>query len=165
MNPGLVEMFEYNRWANDQLIDACRAVSDEILDSQVPGVSGTVKSLLTHLVGGQQSQVLRSKGRQHEGELGRHSPFPGFDELARIADDTSLELVEIARALKGDETAVLAWQGKKFEFPVRFFLVHAAEHSVEHRTEIKVALSAFGFETPDLDGWAYAQARGYGAEV
>ena len=50
-------------------------------------------------------------------------------------------------------------------FPVRFFLAHAITHAVEHRTEIKVALGAQGFETPDLDGWAYAAARGYGEDA
>jgi hypothetical protein len=28
-----------------------------------------------------------------------------------------------------------------------------------------VALAQMGIETPDLDGWSYASAMGYGAEV
>jgi uncharacterized damage-inducible protein DinB len=48
---------------------------------------------------------------------------------------------------------------------VSFFLTHALEHGVEHRTEIKVALSQLGVATPDLDGWAYATAMGCGRVV
>lgn len=54
---------------------------------------------------------------------------------------------------------------KVFGFPKSFFLAHAAEHGVEHRTEIKLALAQLGIETPDLDGWPYSAAAGYGREV
>jgi hypothetical protein len=55
--------------------------------------------------------------------------------------------------------------GKVYRIPKSFFLVHALEHGVEHRTEIKVDLGAIGITTPDLDGWAYAAAAGIGREV
>ena len=50
-------------------------------------------------------------------------------------------------------------------YPRSFFLVHAAEHGVEHRTEIKMALAQMGVETPDLDGWYYCGAAGHGQPV
>lgn len=66
MNKGLVEMFRYNAWANRELYEACRALTDAQLDAQVPGVSGSIRQLLMHIAGGQQTCVLRTKGRQHE---------------------------------------------------------------------------------------------------
>ncbi|MEO8540214.1 MAG: DinB family protein [bacterium] len=165
MNEALVEMFEYNGWATATLVDACRHAPGTLLDRELPGISGSVRSVLLHLVGGQQTQALRTQGRQHEGELTRSSLFPGFDELLRQAEQSGTVLIEIARRLEGNERVVIPWQGKGFEFPVRFFLTHALEHGVEHRTEIKVALGQMGFATPDLDGWNFAAARGYGTEV
>jgi uncharacterized damage-inducible protein DinB len=165
MNEGLVEMFEYNRWATNTLIEACRGLGDAVLDRPQPAISGTVREVLLHMVGGQQTFVLRTKGRQHEGELNRRAAWPGWDELQRLADETSAQLIEVARGLQGNETADLTWMGKTHRHLVRFLLVHAMEHSAEHRTEIKVALAYVGIETPDLDGWAYAEARGYGDEV
>ena len=162
-NEGLVELFEYNNWANRTLLDACRAAPDDLLDQQMPGISGTVRSLLTHLVGGQQTFALRTKGRQHEGEWGRRSEFPGFDELLRVADQTGAELLAAASGLQpGAKVTLPPYQGQVRAFPLRFFLAHAIGHGTEHRTEIKVALGAQGFDTPDLDGWAYAYARNYG---
>src|SRR6266850_788509 len=64
-----------------------------------------------------------------------------------------------------DEIVALPYQGKTYEYPKSFFLLHAIEHGVEHRTEIKVTLALIGIETPDLDGWFYAPAAGYGREV
>jgi uncharacterized damage-inducible protein DinB len=52
-----------------------------------------------------------------------------------------------------------------YRYPKRFFLVHALEHGVEHRTEVKVALGYIGVETPDLDGWPYSAAAEYGRVV
>ncbi len=162
MNPALVGIFRYNRWANLTLIDACCDLSDEQLDSKLAAASGTLRELLLHIVGGQQTCVLRTMGRQHEGELTRYSPWPGFESLRDIAVRSSDDLISIAESLDADADVELAWRGTSYRFPKSFFLVHAAEHSVEHRTELKLSLAAVGVETPDLDGWAYAAAMGYG---
>jgi uncharacterized damage-inducible protein DinB len=165
MNQPLAAMFRYNKWATLTLIEACRSLTDEQLDAQIAGVSGSVRSLLTHVVGGQQSQVLRTKGRQHEGELTWSSDWPGFGALLAIAGSTGEELIAIAENLDGDIDVDLPYMGKVHRIPESFFLVHAMEHGVEHRTEIKVALGHLGVATPDLDGWAYAAAAGIGREA
>jgi len=165
VNQPLAEVFRYNRWATLRLIEACRSLSDEQLDTRVRGASGTVRELLLHVVGGQQTFVLRTMGRQHEGELNRASRWPGFDVLLDVAERSSDQLVEIAAELVEDSEVSLPYLGRVFAFPQSFFLVHAAEHGVEHRTEIKLALAQLGIETPDLDGWPYGDAAGYGREV
>ena len=165
MSLGLAEMLRYNRWANLALLEACRGLTDEQLDARVGGIGAPVRELLQHIVGGQQTFVLRTKGRQNEGEIGRGSPWPGFDELISIATQTSDELVSIAESLDEAASVDLPWQGKRFRFPVRFFLAHAVAHGVEHRTEVKVALAQLGVETPDLDAWQYAAAMRYGMEA
>lgn len=165
MNRALAEMFEYNEWANRELFEACRPLTDEQLDAHVPGVSGSVRELLMHIAGAQQTFVLRTKGRQHEGELSRSSEWPGIDAVIDIVSRTSAELVAIARGLDENEDVDLPYEGETYRFPKRFFLVHAMEHSAEHRTEVKVALGHIGVSTPDLDGWLYAAAKGYGATV
>jgi uncharacterized damage-inducible protein DinB len=165
MNDGLVETFRYNAWANRELFTACRSLSDAQLDRRVTGVSGSVRELLLHIVGAQQTFILRTKGRQHEGELDRQSAWPGIETLLELATTTSEELITFAEQVQGDEEVDLPFQGKTYRFPQRFFLTHALAHSCEHRTEVKVALAHSGVETPDLDGWSYATAVGYGREV
>ena len=164
MNRDLAEMFRYNAWANRELFNACRSLTDEQLDLRIQGISGSVRELLMHIAGGQQTFILRTKGRQHEGELGRKSAWPGIETVIHIAESTSDELIAIAEQLKDGEEVDLAYQGKTYHYPGRFFLAHAMEHSTEHRTEVKVALAQIGIETPDLDGWYYSQFAGYGQE-
>jgi len=70
MNKGLAEMFRYNAWANRALFEACRSLTEAQLDAHIRGISGSVRDLLMHIAGGQQTFVLRTKGRQHEGGWG-----------------------------------------------------------------------------------------------
>ena len=165
MADGLVEMLDYNRWATATLLEHCRHVPNDLLDARLVGFSGTGRELVLHLVGGQQTFVLRTQARQHEGELNRDSAWPGWDEVLRIATETSDALVEIAASLDGSQEVDLPYIGQRFRYPARFFLVHAVAHGAEHRTEIKLQLGQLGVETPDLDGWGYAEAQGYGAET
>jgi uncharacterized damage-inducible protein DinB len=165
MNHPLAAIVRYNKWANLTLIDACRTLTDEHLDARVAGRSGSVRTLLMHIVGGQQTLVLRTQGRQHEGELNRGSTWPGFDALLDIATRSSDDLIAVAEALDVDGDVDLPYLGKVYRYPTSFFLLHAVEHGIEHRTEIKVILEQLGVATPDLDGWAYANAAGLGAEV
>lgn len=165
MNRGLAEMFRYNAWANRELFEACRSLTEEQLDTQIRGISGSVRELLMHIAGGQQTFVLRTKGRQHEGELGRQSDWPGIETVIHIAASTSDELIAIAEQLEDNEEVGLPYQGKTYRYPKHFFLVHAMQHSTEHRTEVKMALAHMGIETPDLDGWRYSQSAGYGQEI
>jgi uncharacterized damage-inducible protein DinB len=162
MNAPLAHILQYNKWATLTLIDACAPLSDDQLDTRFDLASGSVRELLVHIVGGQQTFALRTMGRQHEGELNRHSAWPGLDTLRRLAVESSDELIAIAEALDEDTDVDLPWQGKSFRYPKSFFLVHAIEHGIEHRTEIKLALASIGITTPDLDAWNFATARGYG---
>lgn len=162
MNSPLAEMLRYNKWATLTLLEACQTLGDGQLDARAPGTSGSVRELLTHIVGGQQTFALRTKGRQHEGELSRRSAWPGFETLIELATRSGDELIAVAEGLDVDREVDLPYMGKVFRFPVSFFLVHAVEHGVEHRTEVKAALVQLAVETPDLDGWSYAGAAGYG---
>jgi uncharacterized damage-inducible protein DinB len=165
MDDGIVEALEYNRWATATLIDASRSRPDAVLDTRLPGFSGTCRELFAHVVGGQQTFVLRTMGRQHEGELNRDSAWPGWDELTRIANESSAALIAAARRLPADANVELPYGRRRYRYPVRFLLVHAVEHGIEHRTEIKLQLAQQGVDTPDLDGWPFAESRGYGDEV
>ena len=121
MSAPLAHLFRYNRWANLLLIDACGELTDEQLDARGSGTSGSIRELLIHVMGGQQTFILRTQG--------------------------------------------LPWRGKVYRYPMSFFLLHALEHGVEHRTEIKVTMAGLGVKRPDLDAWPYSEAAGYGKEI
>jgi uncharacterized damage-inducible protein DinB len=165
MSKALADCLRYNRWANLILIDACRGLTAEQLDTRATHSSRSVRELLSHIVGSELTFVLRTKGRQHEGESRHVDGWPGFEVLRDVAGSSGDDLITIAAGLDEDELVALPHRGKAYEYPKSFFLLHAIEHGVEHRTEIKVALALIGIETPDLDGWFYAPEAGYGREI
>jgi uncharacterized damage-inducible protein DinB len=165
MSKALADLLRYNRWANLSLIDACRGLSAEQLDARTRQSARSVRDLLSHIVGSELTFALRTKGRQNEGESRQVDTWPGFAVLREVAASSGDALVAIASGLDEDELVRLPYQGTTYEYPKSFFLLHAIEHGVEHRTEIKATLALVGVETPDLDGWSYAAAAGYGREV
>lgn len=165
MSTPLREILAYNRWANLTLFEACRSLRNDELETHAQGTTGSVRELLMHIAGGQQTFVLRVDGRQHEGELSRRSAWPGIEKLIEIVAQTSDELIAIDQKLDTESEVDLPFMGKVYRFPKRFFLVHAVAHAAEHRAEVLVALRSTGIETPDLDGWQYASSAGYGSEV
>ena len=120
---------------------------------------------LVPIVGSELTFALRTKGRQHEGESRHVDTWPGFEVLREVAVSSGDDLIAIATGLDEDELVALPYQGKTYEYPKSFFLLHAIEHGIEHRTEIKVTLALIGIETPDLDGWFFAPVAGYGREI
>ena len=166
MSDALADCLRYDRWASLALVDGCRGLTEDQLGLRATPSSRSVAELFQHLAGSELTFVLRTKGRQHEGES-RHleGAWPGFDAVRDVLASTGDELIAIAASLDEDELVVLPYQGKRFEYPKGFFLLHAFQHGVEHRTEIKVTLALNGIDTPDLDGWCYSEAAGYGREV
>ena len=165
MTKALADCLRYNRWANLILIDACRGLTAEQLDTRPKHSSRSARDLLSHIVGSELTFVLRTKSRQNEGESRHVDAWPGFEVLREVAASSGEDLIAIAADLDEDELVALPYQGKTFEYPKSFFLLHAIEHGVEHRTEIKVTLALIGIETPDLDAWFYAPGAGYGREI
>jgi uncharacterized damage-inducible protein DinB len=149
------EMLRYNTWANRTLFEACRALTDEQLDTHAAGTSASVRDLLTHIAAGQQTIARRAAG----GQQPSWRPWPGFDALFDLIDASDSELMAIAAGLDED-AAVDVSPGEAYPFPTSFFLVLAMAHRVEHRTEIKIALESIGVRTPVLDSWSCGAAAG-----
>jgi uncharacterized damage-inducible protein DinB len=163
-NAPLARMFEYNLWANDRVIDACRELKDEQLDAAGENAFGSIRSTLLHLIYGQYSFVARLGGRAQDARS-FSPPWPGFEALAAVAAETGEALRAAAAALIEDADVVLAYQAKSYRYHKSFFLTHALAHGTEHRTQVGVMLAQLGHTQPNLDGWEFAAAAGLGVEV
>jgi len=151
----LVKLFEHNNWANDQIIRACSALSDEQLDAEPRSATkGSIRQTLTHLVSSQQGYLslltlpvdARSKVRPVFAELQESARISGEGLLALARDEPTKP--QKARLQTTDGYFVEPW----------VVMVQAINHATEHREQINSMLSAFGITPPDLDGWAYGEA-------
>ena len=154
----LVRLFEHNNWANDRIIQACSALSDEQLDAEPKSATkGSIRRTLLHLVSAQRGYL-------------RLLTLPVEERRAPLTDLTFAELPasasasgEALLALAGDE-ARLSMMGRREETEGWFvepwvLMVQIINHATEHREQIKSMLTFRGVTPPSIDGWDYGETR------
>src|SRR4029077_15575162 len=95
MSKALADCLRYDRWANLTLVEACRGLTEEQLDTRASQSSRSVRELLSHIVGSELTFALRTKGRQHEGESRHVDTWPGFEVLREVAASSGDDLIAI----------------------------------------------------------------------
>ena len=148
----LAAMFEHNRWANEQLLEACRDLMPEQLETTVDGTYGTLGETLAHLVSGETFYVELLTDWSPAEHWRRADPFPGIDRLLARSRDTGARLLAAAQALAPNEP-IERDPGELI--PASVILVQAIDHGREHRTHAATILTQLGIEPPVIDGWQF----------
>lgn len=151
----LVKLFEHNNWANQKIIQACSALSNEQLDAEPHSVTkGSIRRTLLHLGSSQQS-YLRTLTLPLEERL--DTPTVAFAELQESASKSGDGLLALAR---GDQKPLKHQLQTRDGYLVESWvlMVQIINHATEHREQINSMMSALGVTPPDLDGWAYGEA-------
>ncbi|MEJ2266966.1 MAG: DinB family protein [Anaerolineales bacterium] len=167
----LEKLFEHNNWANDQIIQACYALSDEQLDAEphsatrgsirvtlthlVPhsATRGSIRVTLTHLVSSQRGYLALLTLPVEE----RPRVRPAFAELQESARLSGEGLLALARdwSTKPPQAQLQTTNGYLVEPWV--VMLQVINHATEHREQIKSMLTALGVTPPDMDGWSYGE--------
>jgi uncharacterized damage-inducible protein DinB len=152
----LEKLLEHNNWANDQIIQACLALSAGQLDAEPESATqGSIRSTLVHMVTAQRGYLrlltLPVEARREK------LPAPSFDELRDSARASGEALLALAR-----DEASLAKMSRRQETEGWFvepwvLLVQIIDHATEHREQIKSMLTALGVTPPSIDGWDYGE--------
>jgi uncharacterized damage-inducible protein DinB len=150
----LVKLFEHNNWANQKIIEACYALSDEQLDTEPHSVTkGNIRETLSHLVTSQRGYLALLTLA-----LAERPTFPlEFSELresARMSGEGLLALAEGEQ--KPFEARLKTRDG--FHTEPWVVMLQVINHATEHREQIKSMLSALGVTPPDIDGWDYGES-------
>jgi uncharacterized damage-inducible protein DinB len=157
----LVKLFEHNNWANNQIIQACSALSDEQLDAEPQSATkGSIRRTLVHLVTSQRGYLalltLPAPSGRKPIEARPDVPL-AFAELQEAASLSGEGLLSLARdeSSKPLKTRLQTKDGYWVEPWV--VMVQTINHATEHREQIKSMLSALGVTPPDIDGWDYGE--------
>jgi uncharacterized damage-inducible protein DinB len=150
----LVKIFEHNNWANQKIIQACYALSEEQLDAEPHSVTkGTIRRTLVHLVSSQYG-YLRTLTLPLEERL--DSPTVAFTELEESAKMSGEALLALARGERKPLTSQLQTRDG-YNVEPWVLMVQIINHATEHREQIKSMLSALEVTPPDIDGWDYGE--------
>lgn len=151
----LSKLFEHNNWANQQLIQACAALTDAQLDAAPQSVTkGTIRRTLFHLVDAQR-YYLALLTRPVDARSDPPLAFAELAESARVSGEALLALVKDPSdpRLKGP----LQTADGYFTAPW-VVMVQIINHANEHREQISSMLTALGVTPPVLDGWSFGKA-------
>ena len=158
-HPILAELFRHNLWANLALIDLCLTLPDEILETNVPGTFGGIRETLTHLVGAEERYLLAFGGGLERPQPSLEETAPDLAILREHARQSGERFVAYAETVKDNPTLDVTWHGQSYKMPAAFYLVQAINHSTEHRSQVKIALTQAGVSPPELDGWTWDDTR------
>lgn len=147
----LEKLFEHNNWANQQIIQACSALSDEQLDAEPQTATmGSIRQTLLHLVASQRG-YLALLTLPIEERPTVPLAFAEVQESARISGEGLLALA------RGEQKPLRPQLQTRDGYLVEpwVLMVQVINHATEHREQIKSMLSALGVTPPDIDGWDY----------
>lgn len=150
----LVKIFEHNNWANEKIIQACYALTDEQLDAEPHSVTkGNIRETLIHLVTSQRGYFALLTLPVED----RPTALLEFAELQESVRLSGAGLLALARGEQESFEPRLRTRDGFYSEPW-VVMVQAINHATEHREQIKSMLSALGVIPPDIDGWDYAIA-------
>ena len=160
----LEDAFAHHVWATLRVVDVCLELSQEQMDTAVPGTYGSIHETVRHLVGSDASYLFVTSG----------------ERTPRI-DEDQMDLSELRAVMEGHGAAwsqVLAGEldpdevlvrrrddGSETHAPMGIRLAQALHHGTDHRSQICTALTTLGVQPPDIDVWDYGFQDGRVIEI
>jgi uncharacterized damage-inducible protein DinB len=150
----LRELFNYNYWARDRQLEACRALTKEQFLQPLGNSYSSLRDTLAHLVGAEWIWAERWRGNPTKGL----PPGADFPDLAAIADRWRTVEQGVRELLAGlnDETLALplhytSSRGIACSYPLWRSMVHVINHQTYHRGQVTMFLRQLGVPAPALD--------------
>jgi len=167
----LLRQMRHGTWANEQLLERCRALTAEQLELTVPGTYGTIRKTLAHIVASEEGYLVRLLGSV------LHDPPVREQDLAAL-DGIAVHIAHVASAVerlfaKGSldpdrviaDTPLRRAGTPRFEMAAWAPAAQFVYHGIDHRSQIDTILSTHGLETLDLQVWPYAMELGASREA
>lgn len=153
----LETIFSHHLWANLVIFDLCCELTDEQLDAKIPGVYGTIRETLNHIMRAENSYYSRIKTGGPSNQPDNTLDLP-IREMRNKITKTGKGLIEWAPQVKDSDLVELNWDGYPKEVPKSIILNQAINHATEHRSQIMSILTQIGIEAPDVSSWSFFEA-------
>ncbi len=148
-------LFDYNAWANDHILTAAAALTDEefLAPTRFPGAS--LRGCLVHILAALRFHLASWEGVPLNADLAA-SDFPDVASLAaRLArEDLALRafLGTLTDAdLDQPRSLVFTEDGVRITAPLWKLMVHNINHATQHRSDAAQMLTDLGHSPGDLD--------------
>ena len=155
--PTVIEFFQYNHWANQELMRICIKLSDEIITANLPGSYGSIRDTFAHILKAEISFLKRIHGTY---------PQPGFtweenpslSQMMAYETELNQALLDTLQRVPVTQNVHEEGDGWTFDYQARLIFMSVVYHGMAHRTDITTVLNQKGISLPELDVWGYQSA-------
>ncbi len=153
----LLNLYEYDHYANQLVLQTARKLSPEALNSQSSPSHGSVFALLVHYWGTQAYFLGVCQGNI----LGKDRPWPEINTLSDLESAWEMLTAEINQYLQQvtqaelDEVIDVPLGSRLVHLPRWQLLAQGMLHAQHHRGELSIVMSGSGQPLPTLDAILY----------
>jgi uncharacterized damage-inducible protein DinB len=155
----LADAFAHHVWATLRILDACLDLSDDQLQTAVPGTYGTILDTARHLVDADASYLwVLSDGQPSEIDA-EQMDLPSL--RSTMVDNGRAWAALLASDLDPDRVVVRNRDDGSDSFaPLSIRLAQVIHHGTDHRSQICTALTNLAIEPPPIDVWDFGAEDG-----
>jgi uncharacterized damage-inducible protein DinB len=139
----IFELFEYNRWANDRLLNAVEPLSTEQFTRDLKSSFLSVRDTVVHIMGAEWIWLQRWLGTSPAGapdEWGVATLETIRERWAEIEAQRKTFLASLTPASLAAPVAYRNTKGEPFTNPLGQLLRHVVNHSTYHRGQVATML-------------------------
>jgi uncharacterized damage-inducible protein DinB len=156
--PTLVEFIRYNQWANQELLAACKDLTQDQLTASIPGTYGSILDTFGHILRAEADYLERITGSSPQ-PLFNWEPGPGIAEMTAYAAQVGEAVMDTVQRVPPTQNVHEEENGFTVDYQARQLYMQLVNHGISHRTDITTFLSRQGLPVPELDGWGYMWAH------
>lgn len=147
-------LFEYDRWANNRVLEAANALNVEQFTRDLGGSFRSVRDTLLHIIGGEWGWLTYWKASSHSPEfltelwdrhdsLFRPGAFPDLEAVCLKWEEVEKEQTEFVNGLT-EEALAKTLPVRERQLSLALLMQHLANHSTYHRGQIAVMMRQLG---------------------
>jgi uncharacterized damage-inducible protein DinB len=155
--PTMVELFQYNHWANQELMAICTGLSDEMITTSIPGSYGSIRETFAHILKAENRFLKRIHGIYPEPDF-RWEDNPSLSQMAAYEAALNNALIDTLQNIPATQNVHEEGDGWTFDYQARLIFMSVVYHGIAHRTDITTVLNDKGISLPELDVWGYCSA-------
>lgn len=155
MNKNILQLYDYNIWANERVINHLNSLPSEIFIKQVDLGFKSIAEVIGHLVS--VDEVWFARIREESPSIAVTRQFTTIEEASNYLNRLQSQIREYLLATKDIEKRVIYKNstGQEFENRISEIIQHVVNHGTYHRGNITTILRHLGFPGVQTDYIAF----------
>lgn len=158
----IMELFDYNLWANNRLFEAAAQLPTDQYLKDVKASHAGIHGTLAHIVGAQKLWVSRWLSSPDK-TLMRGADVSTLLELISIWEKVSSDTAKFLAGLNDEKLQetllVTTTSGQQYTHTFQQMLQHLVSHSTGHRGQVVAMMRQCGITPPNIDLISYYRQR------